>query len=277
MDFVNPLTSSFSFFTQLGKLSMFRSNKPSDLRNLMGDIHKYRSMDFQTSPIDELERLIGRIINDYKTQSFFWGLPVIYRARKHDACGLIFKNTEQLIYPKKENVKKLGRLNGVGESMFYCASDKDTALLEVRPKFGDEITILESRLIDSVKIPEFAEVGIREVMIQQNHSPEFTRQNIEMLNKALKTRDDKKRYVLAHDFLVGEMTKIVEDDKICQYNGTIVIGRFIMNNLRKPKPVDGMVYRSISRIGAECIALKPDSYDLHYKPDRCFKVNPNNA
>ena len=238
----------------------------------MWDIHKYRSMDFQTSPIDEYERLIGRIINDYKTQTFFWGLPIIYRARKHDVCGSIFENIEQLIYPKKEKVTKFGRLNGVGESLFYCASDKDTVLLEVRPKLGDEITILESRLIDSVKIPEFAEVGIREVMIQQNHSPEFVRQNIEMLNKALKTRDDKERYVLAHDFLVEEMTKIVEDDKIYQYKGTIVIGRFLMNNLTKSKPVDGMVYRSISRTGAECIALKPDSYDLHYKPDRCFKV-----
>lgn len=197
-------------------------------------------------------------------------MPTVYRARKHEVGDPpLFEETKNLIYKEKEKVTKFGRLNDVGESKFYTASDKDTTLLEVRPKLNDEITILESRLIDPKKAPELVEVGIRELMIQQNHSSEFIKQNTENLNKILKSRDSKMRYKMICDFLIKEMTKLVKDDETHKYKSTIAIGRF-MTCLKQS--IDGMVYPSVNRIGAECIVLKPESYDRYYRPDHCFKV-----
>jgi hypothetical protein len=65
------------------------------------------------------------------------------------------------------------------------------------------------------------------------------------------------------------MTKVVKDTEIYNYKGTIAIGQFYM----KGNPLaDGMLYPSISRHGAECVAIKPDSYHRYYRPDRCFKI-----
>jgi hypothetical protein len=196
-----------------------------------------------------------------------WKQPIIYRARRHTDKASLFYNVKDLIYPKE--VKTYGRLNDIGESIFYGASHHDTALLEMRPKLGDEITILESRLINADNAPKFMEVGIRELMTKQNHSPDFIKQNREILETKLGTEENKRRYGLINDFLVSEMTKIVANNRAYNYKGTIAIGQFYI----KGNPhADGLIYPSINRKGADCIAIKPDSFDRHYRPDRCFKI-----
>src|SRR5436190_15216546 len=96
----------------------------------------------------------------------------------------------------------------------------------MRPKLGEEITILESRLINAENAPKFMEVGIRELMDKQNHSPNFLRQNREIVERSLGTEDNKRRYRLINDFLVREMTKVIKDDELYKYKGTIAIGQF---------------------------------------------------
>ncbi|POZ49808.1 RES domain-containing protein [Methylovulum psychrotolerans] len=235
----------------------------ADLENT---IKTYQSLNFKTASIEDADKLLRLIIKHFVTQTLVWKCPVIFRARKHIDEAL-FKNTEELIYPK--NPTTLGRLNNIGESLFYGASHHDTALLEVRPRLGDEITILESRLINSMNVPKFMEVGIRELMTKQNHSLEFIMKNRTFLNKELVTEDNKKRYTTINNFLVNEITKIVRDDESHKYKGTIAIGQFYINGNNL---VDGMLYPSINRNGAECIVIKPESYHSFYRPDRCFKV-----
>lgn len=235
--------------------------------DLKKSIDQFQTIDFKISSIADADKLFRLIIKHFVTQTMVWREPIIYRARRHNVDKLLFDNTEELIYPKKTTT--YGRLNEIGESFFYGASHRDTALLEMRPKLGEEFTILESRLITSENAPKYMEVGIREIMAKQNHSPAFMKQNKEMLEITLGTDDNKKRYKLINDFLVSEMTKVIKDHKTHNYKGTIAIGKFYI----KGNPLaDGMIYPSISRLGAECIAIKPESYHRFYNPDRCFKI-----
>lgn len=241
----------------------------SDLtfKDLEKAIDQYLSLDFRNSSIADADKLFRQIIKHFVTQTMVWREPIIYRARRHNSGKALFDNAEELIYPK--NATTLGRLNEIGESIFYGASHRDTALLEMRPKLGEEFTILESRLKDIEKAPKFMEVGIRELMTNQNHSTDFIKQNREMLDKALVNEENKKRNRLINDFLIKEMTKVVKDGEIYNYKGTIAIGQFFI----KSNPfADGLLYPSINRNGAECVAIKPDSYDRFYRPDRCFKI-----
>lgn len=241
----------------------------SDLtyKDLEKAIDQFLTTDFKVSSIAEADKLFRTIIKHFVTQTLVWKAPTIYRARRHSSNKLLFENTQELIYPKKATT--LGRLNDIGESLFYGASHHDTALLEMRPKLGEEFTVLESRLISSESAPKFMEVGIRELITKQNHSPDFMKQNREMLERSLGNEDNKKRYRLINDFLVKVMTKVVKENELHNYRGTIAIGQFyIWGNLL----ADGMIYPSISRLGAECIAIKPESYDRYYHPYRCFKI-----
>lgn len=236
----------------------------NELKNTIG---QFQSIDFKIFSIADAHKLFNLIITDFMSQTMVWKEPVVYRARKHNVDKILFKNTDELIYPKSATA--YGRLNEIGESLFYGASHPDTALLEMRPKLGEEFTILESRLINSENAPKYMEVGIRELMAKQNHSPDFIKQNRVMLERSLGTDDNKRRYKLINDFLVSEMTKVVKDDEAHNYKGTITIGQFFIkgNSL-----TDGMIYPSVSRCGAECIAIKPESYHRFYRPDRCFKI-----
>ena len=243
-------------YLQLSNLSF------EDLENT---IKAYQSLDFKTASIEDADNLLRLIIKHFITQTLVWNNPLIFRARKHND-EILFKNTNELIYPK--NPTSLGRLNNIGESLFYGASHHDTALLEIRTQIGDEVTILESRLINSNNAPKFMEVGIRELMTAQKHSPEFMKQNKAMLENSLGTEDNRKRYIAINRFLVNEITKIIKDDESHKYKGTIAIGRFYINGNNL---TDGMLYPSINRSGAECMAIKPESYHRFYRPDRCFK------
>ncbi|MBA0884019.1 RES domain-containing protein [Flavobacterium undicola] len=234
------------------------------LNDLKEAIRVYQSLDFNVCSISDADKQFRLIIKHFIIQTIFWDAPIIYRARKHTDKSL-FKNVEELIYPK--NPTTLGRLNNIGQPLFYGASDHNTAIFELRPKRGDEITVLESRIINSVHLPKFTEVGIRELLIKQNHSPEFIEQNKIVLAKNLMTEDNKKRYNLINNFLVSEITKIIGSNKTHMYKGTIAIAQFYLDN----KMADGMVYPSISRSGTECIAMKPESYHRFYRPDRSFK------
>lgn len=240
----------------------------SDLsfKDLEKAIENYLNLDFYSCSINDADKLLRQIINHFITQTLVWKEPIIYRARRH-SNKLLFENIGELIYPK--NATTIGRLNEIGESLFYGASHRDTALLEMRPKLGEEFTILESRLIDITNAPKFMEVGIRELMTIQNHSPDFLIQNRRFLEKTLASKDNKLRYKLINDFLIREITKIVNENETYNYKGTIAIGQFY---IKGNTIVDGMIYPSISRSGAECIAIKPESYDRFYRPDRCFKI-----
>lgn len=233
--------------------------------DLQSAIKAYQAFDYKTVSIDEASKLFRLIIKHFITQTLVWKEPLLYRARKHTFEGS-FTNVGELIYPK--NPASYGRLNDVGESLFYGASSRDTAFLEMRPRLGDIITMLDSRLINGEVAPKFMEVGIRQLMAQQNHSPEFIKQNLVVIDNALGTEDNRRRYKLINDFLIKEITKRVEDNQSHDYKGTIAIGQFYM---KRNDLADGMIYPSMSRTGAECIAIKPQSYHRFYEPVHCSK------
>jgi hypothetical protein len=239
----------------------------SDLsfEDLKKSIEKYHSLDFNSSTIADADKLLREIIKHFVTQTLVWNFPVLYRARKHSNKNL-FENVSELIYPK--NPKVYGRLNDIGESLFYGATQVDTAIMEMKPKIGDEITILESKLIDQSSVLKFMEVGVKELIEVQNIDSDFMKKYWEKINNLLVTEENKKRYLLVNSFLVKEITKIVSDTETQNYKGTIAICQFYIKN---NDLAHGMIYPSINRKGSECVVIKPEVYDKYFYAERCFK------
>lgn len=235
------------------------------LKELKKAIRGYHALDHKNISISQATEKLISILKYFITHILKWNEPNIFRGRKHCEQSL-FTNVQDLVHPR--NPVSYGRLNDIGESMFYGASHQDTSILELKPKKGDVITVLESELADPNITPKFMEVGIRELVRKQNHSPYFLERNQQMLEQHIRSAENKVRYELINKFLIDEISKSVPDDQPYKYKGTIAIGQFFTKN---NKLVDGMLYPSISRAGADCIAIKPESYLRLYKPKRCFK------
>ena len=63
----------------------------------------------------------------------------IFRARKNKGQEL-FESKAQLWCPKPGDLKFLSRANNIGQPVFYCCTDPETAIFEVRPKLNDVVT-----------------------------------------------------------------------------------------------------------------------------------------
>ncbi len=101
--------------------------------------------------IESLKKEVSQIMLDsnYSTYSFnTYKFPGFYRARKHTHLegslkqGILkkFVNEKEFWNVPKE-FAKIGRCNLENESIFYCANDIITAILEVKPDVGEFVTI----------------------------------------------------------------------------------------------------------------------------------------
>jgi len=248
----------------LGKFMDLKQNSFLSLVELAETIKEFQSLDFNFSSISDANKLFLKIIKGFHVFPLEWRKGILYRARKHTNTQL-FKNTKELIYPI--NPSKYGRFNNVGQSIFYGAMYRDTAMVELRLNKDDEITLLESTRINLDSTPLFMEVGVKELIVNQNHQPNFTKLNNRRMKKLLNTEEKKIRYEMINNFLIDEITKVVSDNEVYKYKATISIGQYYLCNMQ----TIGMMYPSISRNGTGCLAIRPESYHQYFTPHKCYK------
>jgi hypothetical protein len=241
-------------------------------------LYLVRRLNLKTVNEDYLKRQLRALLKTgYVSRLLNISHPKIYRVRINEGHKL-FGNAKQLWWPPPECIKEKGRLNDIGQSIFYCSDSESTAVLEKRPKQGDIITILESELIDPNKQPLVTEVGIHEYTgsfnpkyggtppAQDLELKEFTqREGISNTNPILR------------DYLNHEITKIVDKGNEHEYKTTIAIADILMNEPELIKNgrvvsgvIDGLSYPSIAAqyMGAN-IGLRCEAADQLYKPVSC--------
>ena len=89
-------------------------------------------------------------LNELFIQKF--GKRVLYRARISEDKKLI--ELEKMGKPPAEYVKNGGRANPVGISYLYTATNRSTAIAEVRPHKGDVITIAKIKIVDRLRLAD---------------------------------------------------------------------------------------------------------------------------
>jgi hypothetical protein len=132
---------------------------PGDLARKLNDI---RSLDLRNIEIDLLKSLISELMKGYVTITQRLSDNAIYRARLFDSDQNI-ECVSELWYPPIEKVKTLGRLNRVNKNIFYCSENEGTAILELRPRVGDTITVLKCELKDPNVRPYVMQLGMKEI------------------------------------------------------------------------------------------------------------------
>ena len=209
---------------------------------------------------DEVSQIMldKKYIADVFTTFTFNGF---YRARKHNYLegelskdGVLHKfiNEKEFWNPPIKNAK-IGRCNLDGESLFYCASDFETAILEVKPELGDFITISNFENLHKFDKPRFRIQPIGKNYLTQIPALKLVFENYQINQNQIEIEDflDK----LFHQNINNKVDEF-------KYKLSIAIAQiFFTNSTNFNKDVietHGLIYSSIIRDKkSHCFVLKP--------------------
>lgn len=162
--------SVFSGYNQYGYQNMPLSSIKSTLDYSLVEI----SNKLKTENYFELESKIKSVLNDYITiaEKHYPVNSHFYRARigvedKKRYLGLGFESEEHFkpfcsdkIGAPPPYLASAGRINRPGVSFFYCATDKYTAISEVRPHPGDNVSIGKFILKNNVRLFDLSDTQL---------------------------------------------------------------------------------------------------------------------
>lgn len=185
-------------------------------------------------------------------------LSALYRARVFQSCdnleeSLAYPDTH--IGPPPSQYAHAGRMNAHGISVFYGASDPQTALAEVRPPVGSQVVIARFdiirplRLLDLTALSAASESG-------SIFDPTF----IDRLVRAIFLRNLSRRITVP----------VMPDDEALKYLATQAIADFLATESKLS--LDGIIYPSVQVAGGRLNIV------LFHKAARVEKINlPNGS
>ncbi len=214
--------------------------------------------------IEKIQHEIAKIIGSYSGyKAYMWNhfeLKGLYRARQHNhLLGTINENilspfnSELEFWNAPEKSCKLGRCNGVNESVFYCSNEFEVAIQEIKPaskyitvaSFKPKPKHLQSSF--STAIP----IGIQYLKELPALKKNF--QNIGF---------DESKFKELDDFLNNLFYSDISDNKLYLYKLTTAITRNMMIPIRRGTrdiPMQGIVYSSMAR--------DKKGFNMAYKPN----------
>lgn len=232
-------------------------------------IDRFEALPIQ-SPIKVIKEELNLVLNRYTCMTRRMESNFAFRARINEGEA-VFTNYKEIWYPPAEKVKTYGRLNRPGQSMFYISASHDTAILEVRPKVGDLVTVLRVKLRNPRTLPHVMEVGVAETSSQYKLGLKvhiFEQTNARNLYS---NPHDLEMNLMIRSLLAKYMMKIVPRGNELEFKKTVAIGENQMSSDR----VDGLLFPSIAgdgtrKGGGMNMALKPTSADNLFVPDQVW-------
>lgn len=241
------------------------------IHNLRRRIQQLRELDLKVITQEVLADRIGRVINQYPFQVHSWVVSGVYRARKNKP-GKLFLNASELWYPPKpEYVEKPGRLNRVGQVVFYAADTPNTSAIELRVKPGDMFTVLVSR----VRNGSFEERRTAFVGLARSLAPEAkTLRAEEMFRTAKRFREhlgegNYKKWLLVDNYLSDVFGAVVPDGQMHLYGPTIALAE----HLFKAPTVDAVTYPSVATNDHGInVCMLPSIADSLFAPSEAWMI-----
>jgi len=202
---------------------------------LLLEISKYRSLDLRTISLDESIELFRSIYNQFHLLTYNIG-TVVFRGRKiEDHEPHLLK--KDVWCPPPESVKNIGRLNAIGESLFYCAFDPITTIKELRLNIDDYFSLATYNMApmpDNDLSTIVIDIPTPLPQLQGNHRI-YT--------------------MILNDFTFNEFTRYVGVGTEFQYKISCAISKLLFETPHK----DSIMYPSMIDYKKKNLAIKPDS------------------
>lgn len=222
-------------------------------------IEKLKELSANSAPIESHIQLLNQIGKSHTTKAIaIENNQILYRSRINKK-GYLFQHLGELKYPKSIDVTSKGRLNDVGQSIFYTSSSLLGTIIESRFEINDIVTVSKIKK-RSNSLVNFLALGFR--------------------NHMFSTAPENKCHKLVVDYLNDELTKKVTTND--GYNSTIAISNFFMNmsllygpdrldakNSNSLAPYLGLLYPSVqsqlvSNKTTQNLAMTPSLYEDYF-------------
>lgn len=224
------------------------SRKKSIEKGIVG----IENINVKEASIKEIEKLFSTILDAYKVSS------VAVAEGTHIFRGRICSKPKQLkeiSYPPKEFVREYGRLNDIGQSMFYGSVGRGVPVFELNAKVGD--TLIMS-LWKTKKQMVLNHAGFNSEAFQRLNS----NRSLKKISEVYKFINDTLRFndlnAVVYNYLAKVFTRKVNKYNSDYYKISIALSNVLLNS-----PLfDGIMYPSIAMsANSENIVLKPEFVD----------------
>lgn len=234
------------------------------LFDLRRRIEKFKSADLNDLTLLQVEARIRRIMDAYSTVLQPLDLTGVFRARKN-VQGQEFLNASELWYPPAGAITKLGRLNKIGESVFYASNKANVASFETRPAEGDVITIMKAVTLTSHSRLECIQVGLI-----HSSAPEIQHLKRDTLPQShvghlamLGSNKNREKWRTIDEFLCQLLLSDVPVGKEHLYKPTVALA----NILKVAPHVEAINYPSVATsLNGLNICLAPEIADRLFRP-----------
>jgi len=124
------------------------------------NIKKLRNLDLKNESFDTVFKNVFDLMKSgYKCVQFPGYHNYVYRARKNEKAKnqyKFFTNVQELWCRKSKNISDFGRAHWPNYPVFYCSDSLKTAILEIKPKCNDLVTVMRCRRKKSSKVESVA-------------------------------------------------------------------------------------------------------------------------
>src|SRR5206468_3753638 len=152
------------------------------------------------------------LFTGYWTQAPF--IPpgtALYRAVAYDERPT---HVGQLGYPPTQVVKRLGRVNRVGQSIFYCSPAREAPFFELQCQQGTKLALSRWRTTERLIMQPvgFSDATFIRLASSRQHQPLVSGSNTTPSPEEAEARE------VIHEFLCEEFTKEVADGQFEDYS-----------------------------------------------------------
>ncbi|MBB6624812.1 RES domain-containing protein [Clostridium gasigenes] len=170
----------------------------------------------------------------------------IYRVRKHNKSEVCNKSKDIGSAPKENAFEN--RMSIQGESMFYGADDKNTALVEAVGDHSESITVGEFYPVKKLSVLDLSKIRDRKLPSLFDEENRVYRSPIIFLSK-----------------FALDVSKPLDDNDVNKYKPTQIFTKYLRENYRTidGTNLDGLVYRSSKVEDGIC-------YCLFFDNDQCY-------
>lgn len=213
-----------------------RRHQPLDevsVHHLRSSIKAFERINLETSPQRVVSDQMRRILRMYPWSVVPHDIHAVFRGRPNEG-DVSFEHVSELWYNKNSDQIGPGRLNDAGQPVFYCASEVDTAIFELRPKANTKITVL---IVRGKKCRLRIDGSFLGATLSRNHlvlqnRPIIDRTKFELLANIGKS--NARKVTMVDGFIGQHLIKTVRSAERHLYKPTIAIADFLFGSAKIP-------------------------------------------